>query len=103
MAEQAKTLTHPDPPKTEEDFAEHVDMRLRRFEARSDEVKLTMVFKISALRMLMSGKAKECFDIWEADRDTTDASKAKGELLSKATDYASRNKCFSLREFRLVS
>ncbi len=44
------------------------------------------VFKINALRMLMTGKAKEYFDLWEGDRDTTDASKSYEELLNKVKD-----------------
>ncbi len=42
--------------------------------------------------MIMTGKAKEYFDIWEADRDTPDAAKSDEELLSKVTDYARRRK-----------
>ena len=50
------------------------------------------VFKINALRMLMAGKAKEYFDLWEADRDTTDPGKSYGELLTEVTDYSRRRK-----------
>ncbi len=54
-------------------------------EAHGDESKLTPIFMINALRMSMTGKAKEYFDIWDADRDTTAAKSY--ELLSKAKDY----------------
>ncbi len=40
--------------------------------------------------MIMAGKAKEHFDIWEADRDTTDVAKSYEELLSKVEEYARR-------------
>ncbi len=50
------------------------------------------VFKINALRMLMTGKAKEHFDLWEGDRYTTDALKSHEELLNKVKDYARRRK-----------
>ncbi len=36
--------------------------------------------------MLMTGKAKEYFDLWEADRRTTYAAKSYEELLSKVKD-----------------
>ena len=78
LAEQARRLMHPDPPKKEEDLSESVEAwqdKMRRLEAHGDEYKLAPVFKINALRMLMTGKAKEYFDIWEADRDPTDSGK----------------------------
>ena len=50
------------------------------------------VFKINALRMLMTGKAKEYFDLWEADQDPTNAAKTYVELLNKVKDYARRRK-----------
>ncbi len=50
------------------------------------------VFKINAMRMLMTGKAKQYFDLWEGDRDTTDAAKSYVELLSKVKDDARRRK-----------
>ena len=56
------------------------------------EYELVPVFKINALRMLMTGKAKEYFDLWEADRDFTEAAKSYEELLNKAKDYARRRK-----------
>ena len=59
---------------------------MRRLEAHGDEFKLAPVFKINALRTLMIGKAKECFDLWEADKDHTDPSKSFEELLSKVKD-----------------
>ena len=89
LAEQARKLMHPDPPKREEELAECVEMwqdKMRRLEAHGDEYKLAPVFKINALRMLMTGKAKEYFDLWEADRDPTDAAKTYNELLGKVTD-----------------
>ena len=65
---------------------------MRRLEAHGDEFKLAPVFKINALRMLMAGKAKEYFDLWEADRDTTDLAKSYEELLTKVKDYSRRRK-----------
>ncbi len=49
----------------------------KMLEAHGDEHELLApVLKINALRMLMTGKAKEHFDLWEGDRDATDAAKA---------------------------
>ncbi len=61
---------------------------MRRLEAHGDEYKLAPVYKLNALRMLMTGKAKEYFDLWERDRDSTDAAKSYEELLNNVKDYA---------------
>ncbi len=37
--------------------------RMRRLEAQGDECKLAPVFKINSMRMLMTGTAKEYFDL----------------------------------------
>ncbi len=65
---------------------------MRRLEAHADEHKLAPVCKISALRMLMTGKSKEYSDLWEADRDHTGAAKSYDEFLNKARDYAHKRK-----------
>ncbi len=66
--------------------------KMRRLEAYGDEFKMTPVYTVNALRMLMTGKAKEYFDLWEADRDNTDPAKSYEELLTKVKDYSSRRK-----------
>ena len=65
---------------------------MRRQEANGDECKLTLPFKINALRMLMTGKAKEYFDLWEAHREPTDAAKSYEELLHKVKDHARKRR-----------
>ncbi len=88
-------LMHPAPPKREEELAEHVEMwqdKVRRPDAQGDEFKLMPVFKINALRMLMAGRAKKYFDLWETNRDTTDPAKSYEELLTKSKDSARRRK-----------
>ncbi len=60
LAEQARMLMHPTPPKREEELAEHVEMwqdKMRRLAAHGEECKLAPVFKINALRVLMIGRA----------------------------------------------
>ncbi len=66
--------------------------KTRRLEAHGDEHKLPATYKINALRMLMVGKSKEHFDLWEADRDHADAAKSHMELLNKVKDYARKRK-----------
>ncbi len=47
-------------------MAEHVEMwrdTMRRLEAHGEEFNLAPLFKMNALRMLMTGKAKEHFDV----------------------------------------
>ncbi len=75
---------HPGPPKRQDELSESVEMRqgkMRRSEAHGDEYKLAPVFQTNALRMLMTDKAKEHFDLWEADRDHPDAAKSYEDLL----------------------
>jgi hypothetical protein len=89
LAEQARMLMQPAPPKPEEELAEHVEMwqdKMRRLEADGDEVKLAPAFKINALRTLMIGKSREYFDLWEDDMDHTDPSRSYEELLAKVKD-----------------
>ncbi len=50
------------------------------------------IFKINALLTSMIGKAKEYFDLWEADKDRSDPSKSYEEVLSKVKDYPIRRK-----------
>ncbi len=66
--------------------------KIRRLEAHGEEFKLAPLFKINALRMLMTAKAKEYFDLWEADHGPTYAKKTYEELLNKVKDYARRRK-----------
>ncbi len=65
LAEHARVLMHPDPPKKEEELAEHGEMwqdKMMRLGSHGDEYKLAPVYKINALRMLMAGKANDNFD-----------------------------------------
>ncbi len=60
-------LMHPSPPRREEELAEYMEMwqdKMRRLEAHGEEFELAPLFKISASRMLMTGKAKKYFDLW---------------------------------------
>ena len=86
---------HPEAPKKEDDLAEFIDARvdkLRRLESHGEEYKLAAVFKINALMMLTTGKAREYFDLWEADSGKADAAKSYTALLNKLKDFARRKK-----------
>ncbi len=75
LAEQARISMHPDPTKKDEELAKNVELwqgEMRRLEDHAGEYKLVPMYEISALRMLMTGKADEYFDLWDADRDHTD-------------------------------
>ena len=93
LAEQARRLMHPDPPKKEEDLAEYVDLwceRVRRLEAHGVKYILPPLYKFTALRMMMTGKAADHFEMWQAETD--DDEKGFGRLLDKVRDYARRRK-----------
>ncbi len=67
-------------------MAEYVETwqdTMRRLEAHDEEFKLDPLLKINTLRLLITGKAKEYFELWEADHDPTDAKKTYEELLNK--------------------
>ncbi len=57
--------------------------KIRRLEAHGGEYELAPVLKINTLRMLMTGKAKDYFDLCEGDRDAPDAAKSYEGLLNK--------------------
>ncbi len=59
------------------------------------KLKLAPVLKINAVRILMTGNIKPYFDLWVADRDTTDAAKSYEELLGEVKDYSMRRKLYS--------
>ncbi len=74
---------------------------MRRSEANGDENKFAAVYKINALRMLMTRKAKEYLEIWEADRDTTDVAKSYEELVNMVKGYARRRELDSSAKEKL--
>jgi hypothetical protein len=104
LAEQARMLMHPSPPKKEEELAAYVEMwqdKMRRLEVHGEAFKLAPLFRIKSLRLLMTGKAKEYFDFWEADHDPTNAKKTYEELLTKVKDHARRRKLDTTAEERM--
>jgi hypothetical protein len=97
LTEQARRLMHPELPKKEEDLAEAVDNRVekvRRLEAHGSKYALAAVFKVTALRCLMVGKAKEYFELWESEHEADEAGGFE-DILNKVKDYARKKKLYS--------
>ena len=68
LAEQTRKLIHPDPPKREEGLSEYIENwceRIRRLEAHGESYKLAPIFKITAPKQMLVGKAKGHFEIWQ--------------------------------------
>ena len=94
LTSQATKLMHPDPPKKEEDLYEELDKwieRVRRLEAHGEKYVLPPLYKVTALRLLMVGKAKEHFEIWEADHKS-ELDGGFSNILNKIRDYARKKK-----------
>ncbi len=75
-------------------MAKHVEIgqdKMNRSEAHGAEFKVASVYN-----MMMTGTAKQYFDIWEAERDVTNAGKSHEKWLTKLKDYA-RNSTARLR------
>jgi len=94
LAEQARRLIQPESPKKEEDIAEYVDLweeRINRLEAHGDEYKLSSLYKVTALRQLMVGKAIDHFEIWQASIKPENDQGFR-ELIGKVKDFARRKR-----------
>ena len=94
LTSQAMKLMHPDPPKREEDIAEVLDIwveRVRRLEAHGPKYFLAPLFKVTAMKLMMVGKAKEHFEIWEADHKSEDDG-GYSKIPETVRDYARRKK-----------
>ena len=66
---------------------------IRQLEIHGEGYKLSGVFKITALKSMMVGKAKDMFEIWEQDekiKSERNENMRFGMLLSKVRDYASK-------------
>ena len=95
LAKQARQLMHPDTVKREEGLLKSVDAwldQLRRLEAHGDEYKLPPVHEINALKILLTGRSREYFDMWEADGDPLDSTKKYDGLLNRVKDEAGKRR-----------
>jgi len=94
LSEQTRRVMHPDPPKREEDLADAVEAwaeKMRRLEGHGPKYALPAMFKQAALKLLMVGKSKDHFDIWQAGLQEDDEEGFK-TLLNQVRDYARKQK-----------
>ena len=93
LAEQARRLMHPDPPKTEEKLAEFIDNWCegnRRLEAHGSRYILPPLYRFAAFRMMMVRRSRDHFEMWQAECADDDDGFEK--LMGKVKDYARRRK-----------
>ena len=84
MAAQAYKAMNPEPAKKESDIEHCVDKwieRIRKLESHGQEYALAPLYKVIALKKIMIGKAKEYFDIWEADHKEEGGDRGFGKIL----------------------
>ena len=107
LVEQSRRLMHPEPVKREEELSEAVEAwmdKLRRLEAHGEKYKLPAVYKLTALKAMLTGKALEYAELWEADLDKIDEDRAdkiekeKAEKIAK--DGARRRRSWRRRRRR---
>ena len=95
LAEQARRLMQPVPPKDEGGLAESIEAwrdKMARLEAHGDDYKMAPVFKINALKSLMVGRGKDLFEVWETAENAAHDEDFFQEVLAKAEDYARKKK-----------
>ena len=99
LMEQARRLMHPEAPKKEEDIAaavEEWEEKMKRLGAHGREYELSPMFKIIALGCLTVGRAREYFEMWEAetrkDEDGFNTLKNKIKEYSKKKNLDNRAK-----------
>ena len=95
LAEQARRLMHPDPPKDEGGLADAIEAwydKMTRLETHGNDYKMAPIFKVNALKFLMVGRSKDFFEIWETEGGSAHDEDFFKDLLCKAKDYARRKK-----------
>ena len=99
LSERARVIMAPTAPKSEGDMAESVDKWLEglRLLQSHKGYRMSIQLRVTALKMLMIGRAKDQFESWEQDMpknmdNDADEDKAWNELLGKVQDYATRRR-----------
>ena len=94
LSMQAAKLMNPDPIKKESELEHAVDKwseSNRKLESHGSQFGLAPLYKVIALKKLMVGRAKEHFDLWEAEhKQEPDCGFAK--ILDKVRDYSRKAK-----------
>ena len=99
LSERARAIMSPAPPKNEGDIAEAVDKwseGLRLLQSHRG-YKMSIQLKVTAVKMLMVGRAKDQFETWEQEipkgmKTEDEEDKAWIALLGKVQDYATRRR-----------
>ena len=99
LSERARVIMAPTAPKSEGDIAEALDKWLEglRLLQSHKGYRMSIQLKVTALEMLMTGRARDQFEIWEQDipkvMEGDEAElQAWNELLGKVQDYATRRR-----------
>ena len=90
LSMRAAKLMSPDPIKKESDLENAVDKWTesnRKLESHGSQFGLAPLYKVIALKKLMVGRAKEHFDLWEAEHKQ-DADCGFAKILDKIRDYS---------------
>jgi len=93
LQEKARQIMAPIPPKAEGDIAEAVEKWLEgvRIISGHQGFELSYRLRVTALKMLMIGKAKDNFEQWEEELKEDNEDNWK-KLLGKVQDYATRRR-----------
>ena len=93
LTERARAVMSPTPPKSERDIAEALDkwVEMERIVSSHKGYELSTRLKMTALKMLMVGRAKDHFEQWEAEYKEDDPEGYK-VLLDKIMEYATRRR-----------
>ncbi len=93
ITEKARRVMSPTPPKSEADMAEAVDkwIESERVLASHKGYNLDQRLKVTALKMLMVGRARDHFEQWEVDYDP-DKEGSWRILVNKVQEYATRRR-----------
>ena len=94
LAEKAKEVMHPKPPKEEGDIADALDkwVELERALSNHKGYGLAVQYKMVALESLMVGKAKDQFDTWKETMEGSESEESFRKLVNKAREYATKKR-----------
>ena len=85
LAEQARTLMHPDPVKKEEEIVDRVEdwiQKVERLSRHGSDYEMAAAYKSAALQNLLIGESRKLYLQWKAEGVSLD------NMLAKVKDYA---------------
>ena len=93
IAERARKLMEPDPPKREEDMSEIIEKWEEQCIRMEDMGHgLPMIYRLIALRKLVIGVGKQHPEVWEGDMNSMKDKDKYEALIKKVKDYAKKKK-----------